>query len=204
MKNYGANKATEFSKKQISVIYGMAKRGELKVEKWVISDLYDLADYYGYDDNGTVEYAEREVKSILESVFAGDVESAQTKIDAYTEKHFNLLSIKYQKKANRDFVAQFKSKGSGILYYERRTSDAGEHYFICTNDEIEVEEKSVLNKYTQEEKQSLIVAYKDAFNDGYNELKYIGAELYEEWDCEIAVMRRYAYLSAPAGSVEYQ
>ena len=60
MKNYGANKATEFSKKQ---------------------------------------------KSILESVFAGDVELAQTKIDAYTEKHFNLLSIKYQKKANRDFVA---------------------------------------------------------------------------------------------------
>lgn len=45
------------------------------------------------------------MKSILESVFAGDVESAQTKIDAYTEKHFNLLSIKYQKKANRDFVA---------------------------------------------------------------------------------------------------
>ena len=105
MKNYGANKATEFSKKQIIVIYGMAKRGELNVEKWVISDLYDLADYYGYYDNGTVEYAEREVKSILESVFAGDVESAQTKIDAYTEKHFNLLSIKYQKKANRDFVA---------------------------------------------------------------------------------------------------
>ena len=46
MKNYGANKATEFSKKQISVIYGMAKRVELKVEKWVMSDLYDLADYY--------------------------------------------------------------------------------------------------------------------------------------------------------------
>lgn len=33
MRNYGANKATEFTKKQIGVIYRMAKNGELKVEK---------------------------------------------------------------------------------------------------------------------------------------------------------------------------
>ncbi len=36
MIQYGANKATEFSKKQIGVIFGMAKRGELKVEKFIM------------------------------------------------------------------------------------------------------------------------------------------------------------------------
>lgn len=69
MRNYGANKTTEFTKKQIGVIYRMAKNGELKVEKWVISDFYDLADYYGYDDNRNVEASEKKIKKILDAVF---------------------------------------------------------------------------------------------------------------------------------------
>lgn len=35
MKNYGAMKATEFTRKQIGVIYSKAKKGELKIEKWL-------------------------------------------------------------------------------------------------------------------------------------------------------------------------
>lgn len=90
MKVYGANKATEFSKKQISCIYGAAKRGELKVEKWVISEFYDLAEYYGYDDNGSVEKAEAKIMNIIESFFAKDMEKAQELIDSYTEEGWNL------------------------------------------------------------------------------------------------------------------
>lgn len=49
MKQYGAMKATEFSRKQIGVIFAKAKAGELKVEKFVMSDFYTMADYYDYD-----------------------------------------------------------------------------------------------------------------------------------------------------------
>lgn len=105
MKTYGANKSTEFSKKQIGVVFGKAKAGELKVERFIMSDLYDLADYYGYDDNGNVERAERKVLAILDEVFAGNNEKAQALIDEYTESTFNGLSNKAKAKANREIVA---------------------------------------------------------------------------------------------------
>jgi len=105
MKQYGANKATEFSKKQISVIYAAAKRGEIKIEKWVIGEFYDLADYYGYDDNNSVERAETDILRILESVFANDMTKAQELIDDYTEKTWNLMGKKAQSKADRSLVA---------------------------------------------------------------------------------------------------
>lgn len=104
MKVYGAKKATEFTKKQIGVIYGMAKNGELKVEKWIISDLYNLADYYGYDDSRTVEDAERKILAILDAVFAKDIEKTQKLLDDYTEKTFNLLSRKNQQRADRTMM----------------------------------------------------------------------------------------------------
>lgn len=105
MKAYGANKATEFSKKQISVIYMKAKNGELKVEKWVIGEFYDLAEYYGYDDNRNVERAESKILNILDSVFAGEMDKAQKLIDQYTADEFKSMSAKAQKKANRALVA---------------------------------------------------------------------------------------------------
>lgn len=105
MKIYGAKKATEFSKKQVGVIYAKAKAGELKVERWVMTELYDLADYYGYDDNGSVEWNERFILMILEAVFSGDLEDAQERIDRYTESGWNALSRKGREKACRDMVA---------------------------------------------------------------------------------------------------
>lgn len=105
MKAYGMNKATEFTKKQISVIYGMAKRSELKVEKWVIFEMYDLAEYYGYDSNGSVELSERTILNILNAVFDKDVERAQKLIDWYTEVNFERMTKKAQAKANRSLVA---------------------------------------------------------------------------------------------------
>ena len=105
MNAYVANKATEFTKKQISVIYGMAKKNELTIERWVMSRLYDLAEYYGYDDNGSVAYEETKILNILNKVFSNDLSEAQKMIDAYTEETFQLLSSKYQKMCNRDIVA---------------------------------------------------------------------------------------------------
>lgn len=105
MKAYGANKATEFTKKQISVIYGMAKRAELKVEKWVVSEMYDLADYYGFDDNHSVEKAEQDIINILNAVFENDIVKAQELVDEYTEKNWNLMGKKAQSRANRSLVA---------------------------------------------------------------------------------------------------
>ena len=104
MKQYGMNKATEFSKKQISVIYMKAKNGELQVENFMIRKLYDLADYYGQDFNHSVENDEVFVKAILESVFANDLKTAQEKINEYTERSFNLLGLKAQKEADRTFL----------------------------------------------------------------------------------------------------
>lgn len=101
MKYYGSKKATEFTKKQIGVIYAKAKSGELKVERWVVKDLYDLADYYGYDDNRSVEDAEREILQILDKTFNGTSEEAQDLIDKYTEKHWNLMGRKSRERADR-------------------------------------------------------------------------------------------------------
>lgn len=104
MKQYGAMKATEFSRKQIGVIFAKAKAGELKVEKFVMSDFYTMADYYDYDYNGSAEKAEREIKDIIEAVFEKDMDKAQDLIDEYTEHLFNSLGIKAQKAADRELV----------------------------------------------------------------------------------------------------
>lgn len=105
MKNYGAKKATEFTKKQIGVIYAKAKAGELKIEQWVVKDFYDAADFYGYDDNGTMEWNERKILLILDAVFAGDLKDAQEQIDRYTETGWRDMSRKGREQACRDLVA---------------------------------------------------------------------------------------------------
>lgn len=104
MKRYGANKATEFTKKQINVIYSKAKNGELKVEKWVISEFYDLAEYYNYDFNCEVERAETDILKILDAVFLNDLTNAQNLIDEYTENSFRKMSRKNQSKCNRNLL----------------------------------------------------------------------------------------------------
>lgn len=87
MRMCGVNKVTEFTKKQVNVIYAKSKNGELNVPKEVIKDFYNLAEYYGYDDNRVVERCESVILNILENVFAGDNEKAQQLIDEYAEKH---------------------------------------------------------------------------------------------------------------------
>jgi hypothetical protein len=106
MRQYGFNKATEFTKKQINVIYCKAKNGELKVEKWLMSEFYDLADYYGYDSNRNVEYSERRVLRILEAMFSGNIEEAQELINDTADSWYADYSAKGQAKRDRNlFVA---------------------------------------------------------------------------------------------------
>ena len=104
MKQYGFFKATEFSAKQISVIYRKAKNGELNVEKWVINRLYELAEYYNYDDNGSIAEEETKINEILASVFANDLITAQELINKYTKEMFGLLSAKRQAKCDKSLV----------------------------------------------------------------------------------------------------
>lgn len=106
MKQYGANKATEFTRKQVNVVFAKAKSGTLKIEKWFVNELYVLADYYGYDDKCEVERSERQVKQILEAVFDNDIEKAQSLINEAEDDWFNSYSRKTQAKCNRTaFVA---------------------------------------------------------------------------------------------------
>lgn len=106
MKQYGFNFATEFSKKQIGVVYAAAKRGDLKVEKWYMSRLYDLADYYGHDDNRSVEFEERFILNILDAVFSGDYETAQKMIEKEEEDHYNLMGRKTQNSIDRTVMVK--------------------------------------------------------------------------------------------------
>lgn len=102
MRHYGANKATEFTRKQIGVIFANAKQGNIRVEKWLMSELYNLADYYGYDHNGSVERDEAHVLKILDYVFSGDTEKAQAEIDWFADHTFNLFSEKRKASVDRN------------------------------------------------------------------------------------------------------
>mgnify|MGYP000889561999 CR=1 FL=1 len=104
MLNRGFNKITEFTKKQIGVLYRLAKNKDLKIEKWVMEDFYNLADYYGYDDNGSVEKSERKILLILDNVFSNDLEAAQEQIDNYTETTFETLTRARQQGSDRSYI----------------------------------------------------------------------------------------------------
>ena len=105
MKQYGANFSTEFTKKQINVVYGKAKSGVLNVEKWFIEKLYNAADFYGYDDNRSMAAFEVKVKAILDLLFSGNMEECQKAIDEATESEYNTYSERYRAKFNRNMVA---------------------------------------------------------------------------------------------------
>lgn len=106
MTRYGFMKSTEFTKKQINVVYAKAKSGLLKIEKWFINELYSLAEFYGYDDNGAVENCEERVLKILNSVFLNNINEAQNLIDSTSNYWFNGYTERTQSKIDRtQFVA---------------------------------------------------------------------------------------------------
>lgn len=104
MKQYGKNQATEFTKKQIGVIYYAAKAGDLKVEKWLTSYMYDLADFYGVDWNGSVAKEEQAVLHILSDVFAKNFASAQERLDSFSQSLQNCFTEKKRRGLDRRLV----------------------------------------------------------------------------------------------------
>lgn len=106
MKQYGFYKATSITRKQVGVIYSKAKSGVLKVEKWFMGDIYDLADYYGYDSNRSVEFCEGQIQFILNAIFENDIEKAQKYIDRTANWWYESYSQKNKAKCDRTvFVA---------------------------------------------------------------------------------------------------
>jgi hypothetical protein len=90
MKQYGRNAATEFTRKQINVIFALTKQGTLTVTKEVMGDFYELADFYGevagYDDlKAYVERCESKILTILDAVFSKNYELAQEHINEYAK-----------------------------------------------------------------------------------------------------------------------
>ena len=106
MKTYGNGmKATEFSKKQINVLFAKAKKHELQIEVWFMQRMYVLADFYDYDNNGSIAEEEQGIKQILEAVFADDIEKAQMLINRETASTFGSFTEKYQRSFDRNFIA---------------------------------------------------------------------------------------------------
>lgn len=106
MKEYAnGKKATEFNRRQVGMIYANAKQGALKVERWAMCLIYDAAEFYGYDDNRSMEDRERDIMKILDEVAAGNLEEAQARIDAFTAFTWDLMGRKFQTRANRALVA---------------------------------------------------------------------------------------------------
>lgn len=99
---YGAYKKAGFTKKHIGVLYSKAKNGQLKIEKWVMSKLYDMTDYFGYDDNRTFEKDAQSVANILNLVFEGNDKEAQEQIDFMSNSWYQSMSRKYQEKIDRN------------------------------------------------------------------------------------------------------
>lgn len=64
--------------------------------------MYDLANYYGYDDNRTVETAERRVLEILKNVFNSDLETAQNLINETSDAFYNSYGKKEQAICDRN------------------------------------------------------------------------------------------------------
>lgn len=102
MKVYGNGcSATEFTSKQVNVIYGKVKAGELKIERWLMSNIYGMASFYGVDWNKSVEAEEMRIMDILGAVFKNDIEQAQKCIDSYADMQWRRLSLKKQREINR-------------------------------------------------------------------------------------------------------
>ena len=81
--------STEVTAKQVNVIYSAAKRGLLKVQKFQIKAMYDLANYYGHDYCGDTEIEEKFLLDIINFVFKNDYENAQDLINTrYDQNKF--------------------------------------------------------------------------------------------------------------------
>ena len=94
------------TRKQANVIFACAKSGKIKLERWQMSSIYNLAnrssDEYIIDWNGSINKEVEIVRDILDCVFAGDYQKAQAKINGF----YDLANYgkKFRNKADRRLI----------------------------------------------------------------------------------------------------
>ena len=93
------------TRKQANVIFACAKAGKIKLERWQMSSIYNLADKADdciVDWNGSTRKDRETVRDILDNIFAGDFEKAQARID----KFYNLADYgkKFKDRADRRLI----------------------------------------------------------------------------------------------------
>lgn len=83
-----------FTRKQINVIYGASKRGDLKVRKGFFTYFYFLVESHNayYDPYEDMPKENKAIRSILDSIFAGKIAKAQKAIDSYCEANAENLA----------------------------------------------------------------------------------------------------------------
>ena len=92
MKTSDTTNSTKITRKQINVIYAKAKSGDLKIERWLMNELYDLPEWPDYDmDKTTIRFKENVLK-ILDAVFANDLEKAQELINETADSRYTKLA----------------------------------------------------------------------------------------------------------------
>lgn len=72
-----------YTRKQAGVIYRAFKEGKITMEKATVSKLYDWADDFGIDYNGSVNRIMQSVHIAIDAIFEGDYEKAQNEINAF-------------------------------------------------------------------------------------------------------------------------
>jgi hypothetical protein len=97
IKHYGARIATGFKGKDITdSVKDAAKRGKISIKQYMLSEMYDLAHYYGYDSNGGARHEAEMVANIINAVNKGNYKNAQRGIDVY-EMHLEGVTPRRRK-----------------------------------------------------------------------------------------------------------
>ena len=96
--------SSSISKKQVNVIFAKAKAGELKIERWVMRDFYSIVNFDGIDWNGSTARLSDDVSRILDNIFEGNIEKAQSRIDFYTKSTFDGYTDKGKATLQRELV----------------------------------------------------------------------------------------------------
>lgn len=93
------------SRKQVNVIYVAAKKGEIRLERWMASEMYKLADETEQiiDWNGSASKLMDSCRQILDAVFAKDFDKAQSIIDRTFD--ISLYGKKAVEKMDRTVIA---------------------------------------------------------------------------------------------------
>ena len=91
MKRYGANKKAEVNSK---LIYKAAKEGKITIPLWYFLEAKSTGEYYGYDDNRSIERAEGKFRMVTDAIEAENYEEAQNII----ERHMVSIEADYSSK----------------------------------------------------------------------------------------------------------